>query len=258
MRYEMLGTLRVVDNESCRTAAGKKFETVLATLLIRSPEIVTSEQLTMEIWGARPPGRASAGLHVYISRLRKFLVSQDQPVSPVGTKPSGYTLRVGDDEVDFAEFLQLVEQGRRYVREGRFTAATSCLDKALSLWRGPVLGGHGRGPITSGFITRMDETRLEGLELMTNAQLGLGLHRELVGRLYSLTSEHPLCEAFHRQLMIALYRSERQADALKAYHVARTTLREELGVEPGRALRELQQAILQDDHRLSPSAALTA
>lgn len=257
MRYEMLGTLRVVDSESCRTAVGKKFETVLATLLIRSPEIVTSEQLTMEIWGARPPGRASAGLHVYISRLRKFLVSQDRPVSPVATRPSGYTLRVEDDDVDFAEFLQLVEQGRRYVREGRFAAAASCLDTALGLWRGPVLGGHGRGPITSGFITRMDETRLEGLELMADAQLGLGLHRELVGRLYSLTSEHPLCEAFHRQLMIALYRSERQADALRAYHVARTTLREELGVEPGRALRELQQAILHGDHRLSPSVALT-
>src|SRR6185503_18952705 len=123
------------------------------------------------------------------------------------------------------------------------------------LWRGPALGDLRAGPIVEGFVTWLAEARLECLEMLADSHLELGRHRELVGRLYSLTAEHPLREAFYRQLMLALYRSERQADALKVYQMARKTLNEELGLEPCRSVQDLQRAILTADDQLDLYAA---
>lgn len=249
MRYQILGPLRVIDGDRPSLISARKIETVLALLLVRVDRVVTPEQLMAELWGDRPPRRAAAGLHVYVSQLRKFLARPGRAENPVLTRPPGYLLRRGDDELDLHDFLALVEEGRRHFRERRWAEAVGRFDRALALWRGPVLGDV-RGPIVDSFVAWLSEVRMECLETLIEAQLHLGRHRELVGRLYSLTVENPLREAFHRQLMLALYRSERQADALRAYQSARRTLVAELGLEPCRALREVQQAILADDGRL--------
>jgi DNA-binding SARP family transcriptional activator len=253
VRYEILGPLRVVDGNRTSVISARKIETVLALLLIRADQVVVPDQLMTELWGDRPPRRAMAGLHVYISQLRKFLHQAGQAESPVVTQSSGYLLRQGDDELDFQLFLRQVGEGRTQLRERRLEEASQVLDQALELWRGPALGDI-RGLVIDGFAAWLVEVRMECLEMLVEAQLQLGRHRELVGRLYSLTAENPLREAFYRQLMLALYRSERQADALKVYQAARKTLIAELGLEPCRALRDLQQAILANDGQLELAA----
>ncbi|MEV0387446.1 AfsR/SARP family transcriptional regulator [Nonomuraea sp. NPDC050643] len=256
MRYEILGPLRVVDGNDYSFISARKVESTLAVLLIRADHVVAFDQLVMELWGDSPPRRVAAGIHVYISQLRKFLHRPERDDNPVVTHPPGYLLRMGVDELDFRDFLRLTEEGRCLAREERYEEAADCLERALSLWRGPVLRDLGNGPIIDGFVAWLMESRLECLELLADCQLQLGRHRELVARLYSLITEHPLRETFYRQLMLALYRSERQADALHVYQTARRTLRHELGVEPCRALRDLQQAILTSARHLDLLASV--
>lgn len=251
MRYELLGPLRVVSEDGSTASIGaQKIETLLAALLIRADQVVSTEQLMTEVWGDRVPRRATAGIHVYVSQLRKFLSRCGASSSPVVTRPPGYVLRSGSDELDYGTFLQLVGWGRDHAHEGRHEQAATCFENALAMWRGPVLGDLSHGPIVEGFVTWLTETRLECIEMLIDAQLELGRHRELVGRLYSITAEHPLREAFSRQLMLALYRSDRQADALEVYRSVRQTIHDELGLEPCRALQKLQRDILTADHEL--------
>lgn len=244
MRYELVGPLRVVDGDVVSFISARKIETVFAVLLIRSDEVVGFDQLVNEIWGDYPPRRATAAIHVYISQLRKFLYRPGRRENPVITHAPGYLLRRGRDEIDFHEFIRLVNEGRVLLREHRYAEASDSLEKALGLWRGPVLDDLRSGTIIDSFATWLAEARLECLEMLADAHLRLGRHREIVGRLYSLTAENPFRETFYRQLMMALYRSERQADALEVYQAARKTLHEELGLEPCEALRNLQRAIL--------------
>ncbi|WP_067469187.1 AfsR/SARP family transcriptional regulator [Actinomadura macra] len=255
MRYEVLGPLRLVDGDGCSAISARKIETVLTVLLIRSDQVVALDQLITEIWGDAPPRRAMAGLHVYISQVRKFLSRPWRAESPIVTQPPGYLLRKGTDEIDFHLFFEAVDRGRALMREGLYEEAAASLEAALGVWRGPVLGDLRSGPIIEGFVTWMTESRLECLELLADAHLRLGRHREVIGRLYSLVTENPLRESYYHQLMLALYRSDRQADALKVYQSARSTLKEELGLEPCRALRDLQRAILTADERLDLLAA---
>lgn len=252
MRYELLGPLRVVGEEGeSATIGAQKIERLLAVLLIRADQVVATEQLMTEIWGDQVPRRATAGIHVYVSQLRKFLARCGAADGPLMTRPPGYLLRTGDDVLDYQDCLRLVGWGRDHARERRYEEASACFENALKMWRGPVLGDlSSHGPIIEGFATWLGETRLECVEMLNDAQLQLGRHRELVGRLYSLTAEHPLREAFSRQLMLALYRSERQADALEVYRSVRRTINEELGLEPCRALQELQRGILTADYEL--------
>lgn len=257
MRYELLGALRVVtDDGKVASIGAQKIETLLAVLLIRSGQVVSSEQLMTEIWEDRTPRRATAGLHVYVSQLRKFLGRCGHLESPVVTRPPGYLLRAGEEELDYLSFIRLVKWGREHAREGRPDQASRFFERALAEWRGPVLGELLRGPIVDGFVTWLAETRLECTEMLIDAQLELGRHREVIGRLYSLIAEYPLREAFSRQLMLALYRSDRQADALEVYQSVRRTINDELGLEPCRSLRELQQAILMADYELDRWAAV--
>jgi SARP family transcriptional regulator, regulator of embCAB operon len=141
---------------------------------------------------------------VYISQLRKFLHRPGRAENPIVTRPPGYLMRQGTDELGFQLFLRLVDDGRAHLRQRRHEAAADCFERALRLWRGPVLGDI-RGPVIDGFAAWLMEVRMECLEMLTEAQLRMGRHREIVGRLYALTAEHPLREAFYRQLMLALY-----------------------------------------------------
>jgi SARP family transcriptional regulator, regulator of embCAB operon len=250
MRYEIIGPLRITDGDSRSFITARKVETLLAVLLVRSDEVVTHDQLVSEIWGENPPLRATAGLHVYVSQLRKFLHRQHRGASPVVTRSSGYLLHLGHDQLDLHCFLRLTDLGRSRLRAGRPEEAREAFEGALTLWRGPSLGDLRRGPILEGFESWLRERRLECLEMLVDTQLHLGRHRESVSLLVSLIAENPLREVFYHRLMLALYRSHRTADALEVFHSARTMLHDELGLEPCRALRDLHHAILRNDDEL--------
>jgi SARP family transcriptional regulator, regulator of embCAB operon len=250
MRYEILGLLRVVDRDEVHFIGAPKVEALLAALLINSNQVVPVERLMTEIWGHAWPRRAAATFHVYVSQLRKFLRQAGRADNPIVTRQPGYLLRIGAGELDLQDFTRLVGLGRGCIRARRYEDARSAFQSALDLYRGPAIGNGRGGPIVNQFRTWLDEARLECTELLIEAELALGCHREMVGQLYSLTVENPFHETFYRQLMLALYRSERQADALKVYHNAQATLRGELGVEPCRGLRDLQRSILTADNRL--------
>lgn len=151
-----------------------------------------------------------------------------------------------------------MSQRRGHVRRGRYEEAAAAFEEALRLWRGPALSELRGGPIIRGFVTWLEEARLECTELLAEANLALGRHRESVGFLYDLTQHHPLREVFSRQLMLALYRSDRRADALKVYRSVRESLHDELGLEPCRALSDLHRAILQSDAHLEVHGTRTA
>ncbi|MEU4526396.1 AfsR/SARP family transcriptional regulator [Amycolatopsis sp. NPDC024027] len=229
------------------TIRASKIKILLAVLLVRSGEVVTTGQLMTEIWGDGVPRRAMAGIHVYVSQLRKVLRRPEQRESQVVTCSPGYMLQLGDDELDVKVFTDLVKAGKESVRDGRHAEAVTRLQSALGLWRGPAFDELRGGPILEGFDSWLAELRIGCVQTLIDAQFELGRHREVIGQLHSLVAEHPLREAFYRQLMVALYRSERQAEALGVYQAARRVLVDELGLEPGRALQELHAAILRAD-----------
>jgi SARP family transcriptional regulator, regulator of embCAB operon len=250
MRYEILGPLRITEDGESSFISAPKVEAILALLLIRAGQVVSADEIIVEVWGEHAPRRAVAAMHVYISEVRKFLRRPARPAETVITRPPGYLLRLGSDEFDLDIFKSLMGVGREHARTGHHDLAVRCLSQALSLCRGPVLDRVRRGPTAESFVAWVTEAKMECLEMLADSQLVLGRHRELIGPLSSLTTENPLRETFHRQLMIALYRSDRQADALRVYHLARLTLREELGLEPCRALQQVQTAILRGDDSL--------
>lgn len=253
--YQILGDLCVRKDGVDVTPSARKIQVLLAALLIRSGQVVTVDRLTTEIWGDDPPRRCVAAVQVYVSQLRKSLGSGEVGSSPIVTTPSGYVLQLGPQDLDVHVFQHLMQQGRQLMRNQCHEEALADFDSALRLWRGPVLADLWHSPRVSSFVTWLEEIRLECLELHIESSLALGRHRELVSRLASLAIEHPLREVFHRQLMLALYRSERRADALAVYRQARAVLDTELGLEPGRALRDLHHAILQSDGSLDPVVA---
>jgi DNA-binding SARP family transcriptional activator len=258
VRYELLGPLRIVNGTEISFITAPKVEVLLSALLIEINHVVTADRLMAEIWGEQLPRRANAGLHVYISELRKFLRRLDRRGDSIVTRSPGYVLQQGDDRLDSQLFLERVELGRVAMRGRDFEKASEYFTQALSVWRGPVLGGVGTGPVLVGFATRLAEARMECTEMLVECQVQLRRHRQLIGPLYSLIAENPLRESFYRQLMVALYRSERRAEALQVYQSARRVLREEFGLEPCTQLRELHRAILQagDDPSLDVPAVV--
>jgi DNA-binding SARP family transcriptional activator len=242
-----------VDASRTSFVTARKIEIVLAVLLIRVDHLVTSDQLMSELWGSNPPKRANAGLHVYISELRKFLGRHGRS-DVIVTRSPGYMLRLAADQLDFQSFLELADLGRRYRADRRYEEASDCLEKALAQWRGGVLGEPSDGAIVSSFANWLTEVRMECTQMLLDSQLELGRHRQVTGQLYSLVADSPLHEEFYRLLMLALYRSNRRADALTVYQRARKTLNDELGLEPCRALQDLHRAILLADDRTLATA----
>lgn len=256
MRYEILGPLRIVDEHGTSFIRTQKAETLLSVLLARFDQVVTKSQLMAEIWGDQIPSRASACIHVYVSQLRKALRRPDAPTSPIVTRSPGYLLTLGSDELDLNTFQDLMSKGRSHAWDGNHPEAVDCFDDALRLWRGrPFDDGEG-GPILQGFATWLNELHMECIEMAIDSQLEMGRHRGVIGHLYALTAQYPLRETFHRQLMLALYRADRQADSLEVYQSARARLHEDLGLEPCRALRDLHHAVLTAD--IPPPQAVTA
>jgi DNA-binding SARP family transcriptional activator len=241
MEFRLLGPLEVVEHGRSLVLGGAKQRALLALLLLHANEVVATERLIDELWGESPPVTVTKSIHVYVSRLRGEL-GEDRIV----TRKPGYALRADPSEIDLARFESFLDEAAG--AEPR--AAAAGLREALALWRGAPLADLAYEPFAQATLARLDELRLTALERRLDADLALGRHADVVGELEMLRAEQPLRERVHGQLMLALYRCGRQAEALEAYRAARLALVDELGVEPGRALRELHQAILEQDTAL--------
>ncbi len=219
----------------------QRLRALLAFLLLHANELVSSDRLIDEVWGPEPPKTAGASLQNYVSRLRKAIGAE-----LIVSQPPGYVLRVDPERFDLARFERLTAEARH----GSLAERAEKLRAALALWRGPALEDLAFEPFARDEVGRLEEARLTALEERIDLELALGTGDDLVGELEELVDNHPLREGFRGQLMHALYRAGRQADALEAYQDARRVLQEELGLEPSAELRELQQAILQQAEAL--------
>ena len=220
--------------------AGGRERVLLATLVLGANQVVSTDRLVDALWGEDPPATAANALQVHVSKLRKKLA--EAGAGDVITRaPQGYVLQTGPGDVDLDEFEQLVAAAA-----GDPAEVSKSLGKALALWRGPALADVS-SDLLAGEKTRLEELRLLALERRIEADLALGRHAELVGELEALVQADPLREGPRRQLMLALYRSGRQADALATYREAREVLAEELGIDPGPELQALELAILNQD-----------
>jgi DNA-binding SARP family transcriptional activator len=240
--FRVLGPLEVAGDEGSLVLGGIKQRSLLALLLLNANRVVSSDRLIDSLWGASPPLTAGKTIQVYVSRLRKAL-----PDDRLVTRAPGYVLYVEPDELDLSHFEQLVAEAQQASPEG----AAQKLREALALWRGPALADLAYEQFAQAEIARLEEMRLAAHEQRIEADLARGGHAELVGELETLVARHPLRERFRYQLMLALYRSDRQAEALEAYRRAREELSEELGLEPGEPLRRLEAAILRQDPELA-------
>src|SRR3954452_20349864 len=251
MQFGILGPLEVRADGRAVPLGGVKPRAVLAVLALHANRPVSAERLAIALWGEDAPPSAVKTVQVYVARLRKALDDPDRVVTTAG----GYCLRVGPGELDAERFERRVADGREALAEGRGDHAAAELRDALELWRGPPLAELASTPFAPAEIARLEEQHLTAVELRVDADLAAGRHAELVGQLQQLTSAHPWRERLHAQLMLALYRSGRQADALEAYRHAREVLVERLGIEPGAELHDLHEAILA--HELAIDAPTT-
>ncbi len=223
---------------------GPKPRTLLAVLALEPGRVVSVDRLVEALWPGEPPETAAHAVQVYVSQLRKAL----GPV--IATRAPGYELELAPERVDLHRFARLTQDGRAALEGGDPVSAEGALREALALWRGPALADFLYEPFAQTEIARLEELRTVTLEERIEADLALGRHAELVSELEALVAAQPLRERPRAQLMLALYRSGRQADALAAYRTARETLVEELGIDPGPELRELEAAILRQDESL--------
>jgi DNA-binding SARP family transcriptional activator len=243
--FRVLGPVEaVIDGEAVSLPAAKP-RALLAVLLLNRNRVVSVSQLIDDLWSEEPPDTATKALQVYVSQLRKA-IGADR----VLTKPPGYSLRVGDGELDLDVFERLVADGRERLASGDAEGAADRLRQALELWRGPALAEFRAEPFARDAGARLEESQLAAVEDRIEAELALGRHDRLIPELEELVRRHPFRERLRGQLMLALYRSGRQADALDLYRRTREALVDELGIEPGPALQELEQAILRQDRAL--------
>ena len=256
MDFHILGPLEALDGGQPVTLGGSKLRAVLALLLLHRGETLSSERLIDELWGEDPPATAAKTLQVHVSRLRKALASGagSDAADVVVTSAHGYTLEIDPEQLDADRFERLLNDGRSELAAHRPEQALAALEQALALWRGPALADLAYEAFAQAEIARLEDLRVAAMEQLIEAKLALGRHGEVVGQLETLVVEHPYRERLRAQLMLALYRSDRQADALQAYQDARRKLVEELGIEPGERLRELEGAILAHDESLAVPA----
>jgi len=250
MQVRILGPFQLEEGGRRIIIGGLRQRAVLASLVLHANEVVPSEQLLVDLWGEDSPPSAANALQAAISRLRRVL-----PAGRLITTAPGYMLRVFPAELDVSQFEQLIFEGRDVLASGAAAEAVQLLDQALTLWRGPPLTDFRYEPFAQAEMARLEELKLACLEERNEANLALGSAGALTAELGRMVSEHPLRERLRGQLMLALYRSGRQAEALEAYRQFRSTLREELGLEPSSALRELHEAILRHDPVLAPGSA---
>jgi DNA-binding SARP family transcriptional activator len=254
MDFRILGALEVSEAGRPLPLVGGRQRALLAMLLLRANEPVSVDRLIEDIWGEQPPEAAKKSVQVQVSRLRKTLGSRD---GRVVTRPGGYMVRVAPGELDLERFERLTE-GRSALAADDSEPAAERLRAGLELWRGPPLADLSFEAFAQQEIGRLEELRLAAREDRIEADLACGRHTKLVAEIEALVAEHPLRERLRRQLVLALYRAGRQADALEAYRAARAMLIEDLGLEPTPELRQLEQAILTHDPSLQAPAMASA
>ena len=239
LEFRILGPLEVVDDEQVLHLSGQKQRALLALLLLDANRVVSTDRIVDALWGEQPPRTAATSLQNFVSQLRKLLGSD-----VVVTKPPGYQLRIAPQQLDLERFVRLVDESRT---EGSPVERSAKLRRALAIWRGRPLADLGFEAFAQQEIGRLEELRLAALEDRVEAELEAGRHSDLVGELEAFADEHPLRERLRSQLMLALYRSGRQAEALQIYHDTRRVLVDELGIEPSPGLQQLHGAILRQD-----------
>jgi DNA-binding SARP family transcriptional activator len=248
--FQILGPFRVTDGDGAQIAlGGEKPAALLAMLVLRANELVASDRLIEDLWDGQPPATATKTLQVHISRLRRAL-----PADTIATTRGGYLLNAEPDQIDALRFEALVSDGSAALAEGAHARASARLRSALALWRGDALADFTYASFAQDTIARLDGLRAVALESAVEAELSLGRHAELIPEIKSLLKRHPLSEHLHAQLMLALYRSGRQAEALGAYRAARRVLVDSLGIEPSEELRALERRILEQDKELTAPA----
>jgi DNA-binding SARP family transcriptional activator len=247
--FRILGPLEVEGASGPVALGGQRQRALLAALLLEAGRVVPTDRLVDLLWGEEAPKTATTSLQNAVSRLRREL-GEDL----LETRPPGYALRVDPAQIDATRFEQLLRSARTAAPAER----RELLERALGLWRGPALAEFAFEQFAQAEIRRLEELRLVAVEHRIDADLELGGHGDVVGELEALVAAHPLRETFHRQLMLALYRSGRQAEALEAYQTARARFVEELGIEPGQELRQLQSEILRQGAGLAAPGAPAA
>ncbi len=253
MEFRLLGNLEVSRDGAPVDVGGTQPRTVLAMLLVAGGRVVPAESIIEALWGHDPPDSAAGTLQSYVSRLRKALVpggARGEAAKVLAWDPPGYKLVVGSKALDTRRFESLADQGRGLLLAGDYEAARSLLEDALALWRGPALLEFAHLDFAWGFAAKLEERKLVAAEDRIDADLRLGRHAAVVGELGELVAANPLREQLRHHMALALYRSGRQAEALRILDDARRTLRNQLGIDPGRPLAELETAILNQDPTL--------
>ncbi len=252
MQFRILGPIQALVDDQPAALGAPKQRGLLALLLVNRRRVMTAEQLIDGLWGEAPPASAVQSLQVYVHGLRRALGADR-----IETAGRGYRVVVGDEELDLDRFERALDRGRAALEAGRAEDAADDLREALAVWRGPVLADLPDETRRAAEAERLEELRLTALELRYDAELACGRHDAVVAELEALTAEHEYRERFLRQRMLALYRCDRQADALEVYREARETLAEDLGLDPSPALQELERAILRQDPSLAAPEAPT-
>jgi DNA-binding SARP family transcriptional activator len=241
VEFRILGTVQALHRGSSLKLGGPRHRRLLAVLLLHAGEVVPTGRLTEALWGPAVPRSAQAMLHVRICELRAALRTGHPELLTSG---GGYLLRVGPGQLDAWRFEQLVAAGVAALTSGDAGRARADLGAALALWRGPALAEFAHEPFARAKVARLAELRLQAIEYQVASDLAEGAHREVVADVRALVAEHPLRERFWAQLMLALYRSGRRAEALQAYQDVRRLLVDRLGTDPGTELRALHTAVL--------------
>jgi DNA-binding SARP family transcriptional activator len=247
VEFRVLGSVEVVEAGGSLRLGGPKPRTLLAIFLTRPGRVIASDHLVEELWEGNPPESASAALRVHMTSLRAALEPDRQRTSPsvrLPSTPPGYRLSIEPDELDGQRFERLVVMARDEVAKDRLPEGAALFEQALGLWRGPAFADTRDIACVRVEVARLEELRATAIEDLMEVRLELGEHAAVVGRLEAAVTEHPLRERLTAQLMVALYRSGRQAEALRAFTQLRVTLGEELGIEPRGQIRDLEEAIL--------------
>ena len=252
MQFRILGPIQAVFDDEPAALGAPKQRGLLALLLVNRRRVVTAEQLIDGLWGEAPPASAVQSLQVYVHGLRRALGAER-----IETAGRGYRVVVGEDELDLDRFERTLERGRAALEAGRPEHAADDLREALAVWRGPALADLPEETRRAAEAERLEELRVSALELRFDAELACGRHDAVVAELEAVTVEHPYRERFLQQRMLALYRCDRQAEALEVYRTARKVLAEDLGLDPSPVLQELERAILRQDPSLAAPEAPT-
>jgi len=261
LEFRILGPLELLAEARPLELPAGKVLSLLGLLLLRANELVPAERLLEELWEGTPPRTAATALQGYVSQLRKLLEPEPSEPRLLLTRAPGYLLSLAPEQLDRSRFERLAEAGEQALRADEPQQAASLLAEALSLWRGPALGDFRYERWAQAEAARLEELRLAALERRFEAELALGRHASLVSELEPLVAEYPLRERLRAQLMLALYRSGRQAEALEHYQQARAALVEQLGIEPAGELQALERSILRQEEGLEatlPQAAQRA